>query len=79
MAIVEEAADETLFWLELATDAALVPPKKLQSLTQETEELLKLTVASIVTARGAHSIRNPQSMHRPESAVDASTAIRNSP
>ena len=51
MGIVEEEADETLFWLELAIDVALVPAKNLKSLMQEAEELVKITVASINTAR----------------------------
>jgi len=48
---VEEEADETLFWLELAIEASLLPEPKLKLLMQEAEELLKITVASINTAR----------------------------
>ena len=51
LGIVEEEADETLFWLELAIETRLVPEKKLKLLMQETEELLKITVSSINTAR----------------------------
>ena len=71
LGIVEEEADETLFWLERAIDARLMPEKKLKSLMQEAEDLLKITVSSINTARGqaryakqASAIRNPQSAIR---------------
>jgi four helix bundle protein len=51
LGIVEEEADETLFWLELAVEANLIPAKKLKPLMREAEELLKITVASIKTTR----------------------------
>ncbi len=65
LGIVEEEADETLFWLELAVEANLIPIKKVESLMQEAEELLKITVASIQTMRKRQSIpksaiRNPK-------------------
>src|SRR5437588_7645049 len=51
MAIVEEEADETLFWLELLDDSELVPAAKLTAIKQEADELIAITVASIKTAR----------------------------
>lgn len=52
LAIVEEEADETLFWMELLVEAELVPRERLDSLMKETDEILAMTVASIKTLRG---------------------------
>src|SRR5213596_906850 len=51
MGIVEEEADETLFWLELLEESKLVPAAKLIAIKQEANELIAITVASIKTAR----------------------------
>ncbi len=53
--IVEEEADETLYWLELLVDSNLIPEVKLRPLMTEVEEILKLHVASIKTLRGGDS------------------------
>ena len=50
--IVEEEADETLFWLELLLEAGVLPPSKLKPLMDEVEEILAMLVASIRTLRG---------------------------
>ena len=51
MGIVEEEADETLFWLELLEESDLVLAMKLAAIKQEADELIAITVASIKTAR----------------------------
>ena len=51
MGIVEEEADETLFWLELLGESELVSATKLAAIKQEANELIAITVASIKTAR----------------------------
>ena len=51
MGIVEEELDESLYWMELVTDAELVRATRLGPLIKEGEELLAMTVASINTAR----------------------------
>src|SRR6266849_1468147 len=51
MGIVEEEADETLFWLELLDESELVTPAKLTAIKQEANQLIAITVASIKTAR----------------------------
>ena len=51
MGIVEEEADETLFWLELLDESELVTPAKLTAIKQEANKLIAITVASIKTAR----------------------------
>jgi four helix bundle protein len=51
MGILEEEADETLFWLELLEESGLVPAAKLTAIEREVDELIAITVASIKTAR----------------------------
>jgi four helix bundle protein len=51
MGNVEEEADETLFWLELLEESALVRATKLTAIKQEANELIAITVASIKTTR----------------------------
>ncbi len=51
MGTVEEETDESLFWMELLVEAGIIPLQKLESLIQEANELLAITVASINTAR----------------------------
>ncbi|MFW6132459.1 MAG: four helix bundle protein [Planctomycetota bacterium] len=69
MGIVEEEADETAYWMELIAEAKLLPPKRLEPLITEANEIVAIIVASINTARGGkrrprQSIRNPQSAIR---------------
>ena len=52
LAVVEEEADETLYWMELLVEGAIIPQKRLQSLMAEANEILAMTVASIKTLRG---------------------------
>ena len=49
--IVEEEADESLFWIELLTAAGKISANKVESLLKETNEILAIAVASIKTAR----------------------------
>ena len=51
LSIVEEEADESLYWMELLVDAGLIPAEKVASLMSETNEILAMTVASIKTLR----------------------------
>jgi four helix bundle protein len=52
MTTVEEEADESLYWLELLVETDTVPRKKVAALMDEAEQLLRIVVASIKTARG---------------------------
>jgi four helix bundle protein len=52
MGIVEEEADETGFWLELLVDSNIVQPRSVAALTSEAEQIVRIAVASIKTARG---------------------------
>lgn len=49
--IVEEEADETLYWLELLVEAELMPVSRLTDLMAETDEIIAMIVASIKTLR----------------------------
>ncbi|MGR3301077.1 MAG: four helix bundle protein [Candidatus Scalindua sp.] len=51
MGIVEEEADEPLYWMELLVEGGIMEPKKLELMMKEATELLAITVASIKTAR----------------------------
>ncbi|MBN1943573.1 MAG: four helix bundle protein [Phycisphaerae bacterium] len=65
MGIVEEEADECVFWLEMLVDAKIVAEKLLAPLKKEAEEITAIVVSSITTARGQKRprtrFRNPQS------------------
>ncbi|NOZ05434.1 MAG: four helix bundle protein [Chloroflexi bacterium] len=51
LSIVEEEADETLYWKELLSESGLMPESRLTSLMKETDEIIAMTVASIKTLR----------------------------
>ena len=51
MGIVEEEADESLFWMEMLIGAKIVKGDKLKPLMKEAGELVAIAVASINTAR----------------------------
>jgi len=51
MGIVEEEADESLYWMELLIDSGLVTQNHLADLMDEGNALVAITVASIKTAR----------------------------
>jgi four helix bundle protein len=58
--IVEEEADETIFWLELIEESGILSPDKLLSIKTEAHEILAITIASIKTARKNQKPPNPQ-------------------
>ncbi len=49
--IVEEEADETLYWLELICRLNLLPRTRLEDLIGEIDQILAMTVASIKTLK----------------------------
>jgi len=51
LAIVEEEADETLFWLEVINEMKIFHYEKLEALMKENDEILAIVVASIRTAK----------------------------
>ena len=51
LAIVEEEADESLYWLELLAESGVTTGKSLLSLLKEADELVAIFTASRKTAR----------------------------
>jgi four helix bundle protein len=52
MGIVEEEADESMFWIELLIDAGILRRTRVNDLLAEADEILAIVVSSIKTARG---------------------------
>lgn len=48
--IVIEETDETMFWIEILSESGIVSPNLLKDLYSENEEILKIMVASRITA-----------------------------
>ena len=73
LGIVEEEADESIYWLELLIDAGVLSRELTGAILKEANELVAMTVASIKTLRSrtrdgipeaprsASSIQNPKS------------------
>ncbi|MFH1613687.1 MAG: four helix bundle protein [Planctomycetota bacterium] len=57
LAIVEEEADESIYWMELLAESGIVSKQHLQNIITEADELTAMTVSSIKTLRK----RNPKS------------------
>ncbi len=53
LAIAEEEADETCYWLELIIEAELLPPEKMEPLLAEAKE-----ITAILTASGKRAKEN---------------------
>jgi four helix bundle protein len=58
--IVEEEADETIYWLELIENSGIFNLSKLSSLKDETNQILAIIVASLKTAK-KQAIKPPKS------------------
>ncbi len=55
MGIVEEEADESIYWMELLVDSGLVRKDEVAGLVDEANQLVAMTVASINTAKRSES------------------------
>jgi four helix bundle protein len=51
MGVVEEEADESIYWMELLIESGMVKERLLKNLLQEANEIVAMVVASITTAR----------------------------
>jgi four helix bundle protein len=60
LSIVEEEADETLYWLDLLTESGKLTKARTNPLAAEVHEIVAMTVASIKTLRSG-PIQNPKS------------------
>ena len=55
MGIVEEEADETIYWMELLVESSLVEKERVTNLLNEADQIVAMVVSSIKTARGNKS------------------------
>ena len=53
MGIVEEEADEAIYWMELLVESGVLPQTKAQELLDEANQILAMVVSSINTAKRA--------------------------
>jgi four helix bundle protein len=60
LSIVEEEADESLYWIELLIEAGILPQKRLIALRNDINEIVAMTVASMRTMK-AKITANPKS------------------
>jgi four helix bundle protein len=60
LSIVEEEADETLYWLDLLTESNKIAAPRVAPLAKEVNEIVSMTVTSIKTLR-SQPIRNLKS------------------
>jgi four helix bundle protein len=60
LSIVEEEADESLYWLELLIESNIIPENRLTDLQKEMNEITAMVVASIKTLR-SKKLLNPKS------------------
>jgi four helix bundle protein len=51
LAIVEEEADESIYWLELLKDSRVVPETRVSEIMKKANEITAMIVASIKTLR----------------------------
>ncbi|HML96874.1 MAG TPA: four helix bundle protein [Tepidiformaceae bacterium] len=61
LGIVEEEADETLYWLDVLVASGLAPEVRVAPIRQEADEVLAMTVASKRTLKARASIGNRKS------------------
>jgi len=60
LSIVEEEADESVYWLELLIESEIVPENKLIVLKNDINQIVAMTVDSIRTLK-ASKVNNPKS------------------
>ncbi len=58
LAIVEEEADESMFWIELLMETGAIKPNLVENLLAEANEILSIIVLAIKTSKEK---RNPKS------------------
>jgi four helix bundle protein len=69
LGIVEEEADECLYWMELLIEAGIVPEAKLKGLMAEVNEIVAMTVSSIKTLRAKSKQSKIPSPNNPKSKI----------
>ena len=51
--MVEEELDETGLWLGIIMECEMLPPKRVSALYEESQELLKIIISSILTVQAS--------------------------
>ncbi len=51
MGIVEEEADETIYWIEMLIESGLIEKERVADLLDEANQMVAIVVSSIKTAR----------------------------
>ncbi|MHB1155475.1 MAG: four helix bundle protein [Phycisphaerales bacterium] len=67
LGIVEEEADESLFWLELIDELKLIPSSRLRPLLDEANQLVSIVVSSICTVKRSGTINPKSAIRNPKS------------
>jgi four helix bundle protein len=66
LSIVEEEADESIYWMELLVEGKIVKANLLENLMDEANQILSIVVSSIKTSKMKRNpksqIRNPKSL-----------------
>ncbi len=70
LGIVEEEADETLYWMDLLIEAGLISRDRLTPIMKETDEILAMTVASIKTLRKKQRIGSQSKIQNLKSKIE---------
>jgi four helix bundle protein len=60
LALVEEEADEAIYWMELLIESGLITEAKMKDLVEETSEIVAMTVSSINTLKFGTTSRGKQ-------------------
>ena len=69
LGVVEEEADETGYWLELIEESDLMPREKISSLTKETDEIVRIIVASRLTMHAGGAPEAPAKIKNQKSKI----------
>jgi four helix bundle protein len=65
LSIVEEECDESIYWMEILTEANIVEPRLLSALIKEADEIVAIVVKSIKTAKLRRTRKSPTSRSVP--------------
>jgi len=69
MGIVEEEADETIYWMDLLVLSDLVRESDITDLLDEANQILAMTVSSIKTARMRKKMKSYSAIRTPHSEL----------
>jgi four helix bundle protein len=70
LGVVEDEADETMFWLELLVDDGILRLRDVERLIDEADQIVRIMVASIRTARLRRADRKTAKKARQKSPID---------